>query len=349
MEDDEAQEQPVAAPVAHAPPAAVPVAAPVPAAAPSPQAEATARPAARAATPPPPPPPAHAVEEEDEEEEAAPAAAPAPRAVPAAPPAAAPTPALAPAPSPPPPAAAAPAPPAPTPPPPPPPGGRRVAVITGGTGGIGCALARELLQRNAWDVILAVNEAHPERAKEVVASLQGAIPGAGTPAAPRLVALPLDLAKPTSVEDFASKVMEMCPRCARTRACVAWPCARALHATHALVHHHIVTLRLKTCPRFAPRRARISIHWLFLNAAVGDVASGLFGHTPQLTAEGHEQTVAVNYLGHYALTLRLMPALSAAAPARVISVSCGRHSHAWRLDFEDWQMLAPGTWFKVRA
>ncbi len=76
----------------------------------------------------------------------------------------------------------------------------------------------------------------------------------------------------------------------------------------------------------------------------------MFGHhTPRLTAEGHERTVAVNYLGHYALTLRLMPALTAAAPARVVSVSCGRHSHAWRLDFEDWMSLAPGTWFKVRA
>jgi NAD(P)-dependent dehydrogenase (short-subunit alcohol dehydrogenase family) len=75
----------------------------------------------------------------------------------------------------------------------------------------------------------------------------------------------------------------------------------------------------------------------------------MFGHhTPQLTAEGHERTVAVNYLGHYALTLRLMPALTAAAPARVVSVTCVRHSHAWRLDFEDWMSLAPGTWFKVR-
>jgi NAD(P)-dependent dehydrogenase (short-subunit alcohol dehydrogenase family) len=244
-------------------------------------------------------------EREDEEEEEQPAA-PLPQATPQPTraatqqpaPAAAAAPQTAPAAAAAQPAAAAPAPPA---APLPPPGPRRIAVITGGTGGIGLALARELLRRDAWDVVVGASERHPDAAKAAVAALLGAFPAANTPGGPRLVALPLDLAKPTSVEDFASKVVELCPR----------------------------------------------VHWLFLNAAIGDVAASMLPTAPKLTADGHEETVAVNYLGHYALTLRLMPALSAAFPSRVVSVSCGRHTHAWRLDWENWQLLKPGTWFKA--
>jgi NAD(P)-dependent dehydrogenase (short-subunit alcohol dehydrogenase family) len=132
-----------------------------------------------------------------------------------------------------------------------------------------------------------------------VAALKASVPFLDEQDAPRLLALPLDLSRPTSVEDFASRVMSITP----------------------------------------------SVHWLFLNAAVGDVASSLWGSKPVLTADGHEQTVATNYFGHYLLCRHLLKALTFAAPSRIVSVSCGRHKHAWPLDHTNWQSLNPSPWW----
>lgn len=259
------------------------------------------------AAPPPEPAPAPAVTAE-EQPEAAPAVAEA--VTPAGPPAT-PTPEAAQPP---------PGPPQPSRPPPPPPNGRRVAVITGGTRGIGFATAAKLLRRNDFDgahprgyvarhaltrdpfcaVIIAVRETSgPAVADEAVAALKASVPFLDEQDAPRLLALPLDLTRPTSVEDFASRVMSITP----------------------------------------------SVHWLFLNAAVGDVASSVWGSKPVLTAEGHEQTVATNYFGHYLLCHHLLKALTFAAPSRIVSVSCGRHKHAWLLDHTNWQSLNPAPWW----
>jgi len=46
------------------------------------------------------------------------------------------------------------------------------------------------------------------------------------------------------------------------------------------------------------------------------------------TAQGHEQHFGVNYLGHFALTLRLLPTM-AKPEARVVSVSSIAHGHWW--------------------
>ncbi len=56
----------------------------------------------------------------------------------------------------------------------------------------------------------------------------------------------------------------------------------------------------------------------------------------QLTVDGLEQTFAVNHLGHFELTLRLLPVVRAAAPARIINVSSESHQGA-RIDFDDLQ------------
>jgi len=199
------------------------------------------------------------------------------------------------------PSALPPGPPGPRRPPPPPPAGRRVAVITGGTSGIGFTTAVKLLRRNDFDVIIGANEAHgPEAADASVAALKASVPYMDEPDAPRLLALPLDLAKPTSVEDFATRVMAISPK----------------------------------------------VHWLFLNAGVGDVSSSMWGSEPVLTQDGHERTVAVNYHGHYLLTRHLLKALTFAAPSRVVAVSCSRHTHAWHLDHTNWQMLNPAPWWQ---
>jgi len=46
---------------------------------------------------------------------------------------------------------------------------------------------------------------------------------------------------------------------------------------------------------------------------------------PKLSAEGFEQTFAVNHLGHFLLTNLLLPRLRASAPARLVVVASGGH------------------------
>lgn len=52
------------------------------------------------------------------------------------------------------------------------------------------------------------------------------------------------------------------------------------------------------------------------------------------TPEGFESQLGTNHLGHFALTVLLLPALRAAAPARVVSLSSSAHRRA-DLDFTD--------------
>jgi NAD(P)-dependent dehydrogenase (short-subunit alcohol dehydrogenase family) len=74
--------------------------------------------------------------------------------------------------------------------------------------------------------------------------------------------------------------------------------------------------------------------------------AGLWNRQRRLTADGHESTFGVNHLGHYALTLELLDALKAGAPARIVNVSSQAH-HAARWDWEDVQREK--RWSGVRA
>jgi len=58
--------------------------------------------------------------------------------------------------------------------------------------------------------------------------------------------------------------------------------------------------------------------------------------TRHTTVDGFELQFATNYLGHFALTGRLMPLLTAAPSARVVSLSSGTH-HMGRIDLADLQ------------
>lgn len=53
-----------------------------------------------------------------------------------------------------------------------------------------------------------------------------------------------------------------------------------------------------------------------------------------VTADGFESTFAVNHLASFLLTQRLLPLLTASAPARIISVASGGHRQA-TMDFDD--------------
>ena len=57
---------------------------------------------------------------------------------------------------------------------------------------------------------------------------------------------------------------------------------------------------------------------LILNAGVYNFSGGY-----KSSADGFESTFAVNHLGHFLLTHKLLPALEAAAPSRVVVVGSG--------------------------
>lgn len=63
--------------------------------------------------------------------------------------------------------------------------------------------------------------------------------------------------------------------------------------------------------------------------------AGVMGYrTRQVTVDGFEAQFGINYLGHFALTLRLLPALLAGGGARVVSVSSLAH-RGGRIAFDD--------------
>ena len=72
-----------------------------------------------------------------------------------------------------------------------------------------------------------------------------------------------------------------------------------------------------------------SLHVLVNNA-------GLMLSDRRLTADGFEMTLGVNHLGHFALTLLLLPLLKASAPARIVNVSSVAHKTVRQgLDLDD--------------
>jgi NAD(P)-dependent dehydrogenase (short-subunit alcohol dehydrogenase family) len=82
------------------------------------------------------------------------------------------------------------------------------------------------------------------------------------------------------------------------------------------------------------------LHLLVLNAGF---AREFSAKMPELTEEGFESTVGTNHLAHFYLTLRLLPALAAAAPSRVVVVSSRAYEVAPTLDTADLQLVKPGA------
>ena len=64
--------------------------------------------------------------------------------------------------------------------------------------------------------------------------------------------------------------------------------------------------------------------------------AGVIPRRRELTVDGLEMQLAVNHLAYFLLTDLLLPQLKAGAPARIINVSSGAHTHA-EIDFDDLQ------------
>ncbi|HXN31052.1 MAG TPA: SDR family oxidoreductase [Polyangiaceae bacterium] len=64
--------------------------------------------------------------------------------------------------------------------------------------------------------------------------------------------------------------------------------------------------------------------------------AGVFVPKRHVTADGFEETFAVNHLAYFLLTHELLDLLKASAPARIVNVSSHAHSHA-KINWEDLQ------------
>ena len=68
--------------------------------------------------------------------------------------------------------------------------------------------------------------------------------------------------------------------------------------------------------------------------------AGVINNHRRETQDGLEEMFAVNHLGHFLLTLRLLPQLAAAPAARIVHTASGAHAMIPRFDFADYNWTA---------
>jgi len=149
----------------------------------------------------------------------------------------------------------------------------KVAVVTGGNGGLGLETVRQLTARGATVVIGARNL---EKAAAARSQIESTVPGAA------IGILQLDLGSLASIAAFTAAVKAAHPR----------------------------------------------VDLLFNNAGVMAVKEGT-------TADGFETQFGTNHLGHFALTMHLLPALLAAPAARVVSTTSTARWRAGKYDLSN--------------
>src|SRR3954468_4370904 len=146
----------------------------------------------------------------------------------------------------------------------------------------------------------------------VVAVVTGATRGIGRPVAERLAALGAHVVLPVRNPAQGEQVAEMIQQ-------------RNGHADVFRADLSSLASVRSAGDEIARRHPRIGL--LINNAAV-------ITRRREVTADGLERQFAVNHLAHFLLTLRLLDALRACAPARIVNVSSGAHA-GQRIDFDD--------------
>jgi len=108
---------------------------------------------------------------------------------------------------------------------------------------------------------------------------------------------------------------------------------RARHPDAAVRYAHLDLASLASVAEFADRfvaeRGRLDL--LVNNAGV------MVPPTRHATADGFELQFGTNYLGHFALTAQLLPALRAGARPRVVNLGSGAHRLQAAIHFDDLQ------------
>jgi NAD(P)-dependent dehydrogenase (short-subunit alcohol dehydrogenase family) len=151
----------------------------------------------------------------------------------------------------------------------------KVAIVTGGSSGIGQYTALGLAQRGAAVVITARNK---KRLGETASWLRREVPGA------TVETETVDFASLASVRDLARRI---------------------------LARHSAIPILVNNAGMVMARRA--------------------------VTADGFEAIFQINHLAPFLLTNLLLPAVKAAAPARIVTVASGAAQRAI-IDFDDLQM-----------
>lgn len=108
---------------------------------------------------------------------------------------------------------------------------------------------------------------------------------------------------------------------------------RAQHPAASITYEHLDLASLASVREFAGRFARehAALDLLINNAGVMALP------TRQTTVDGFEMQFGTNYLGHFALTAQLLPALRKGRGPRVVSLSSVAHKLRAAIHFDDLQ------------
>lgn len=110
--------------------------------------------------------------------------------------------------------------------------------------------------------------------------------------------------------------------------------AQALRDATRNTHAHVVTLDLGSLASIHAAAEQCRARWPKLDLLINN--AGVMATPQGTTRDGFELQFGTNHLGHVLLTLLLLPALRAAAPARVVALSSSAHRHS-DIHFDDIQ------------
>lgn len=108
--------------------------------------------------------------------------------------------------------------------------------------------------------------------------------------------------------------------------------AAQIRARHAGARVEVEPLDLSALGSVRVCAERLAARFSHLECLVNN--AGIMSVPRSFTVDGHERQLAVNYLGHFALTGRLLPLLLAGAQPRVVTVTSATY-RTGRLDFSD--------------
>ncbi|HEY0754943.1 MAG TPA: SDR family NAD(P)-dependent oxidoreductase [Ktedonobacteraceae bacterium] len=107
---------------------------------------------------------------------------------------------------------------------------------------------------------------------------------------------------------------------------------QTLRAAYPDEQVHFLLLDLGSLVSVRQAAAQFSAQWNRLDVLINNAA--VMATPLGYTSEGFEQQFGINFLGHFLLTRLLLPVLSKAAPARVVSLTSSAH-RASDIHFED--------------
>jgi NAD(P)-dependent dehydrogenase (short-subunit alcohol dehydrogenase family) len=108
--------------------------------------------------------------------------------------------------------------------------------------------------------------------------------------------------------------------------------AQALRAATTNERAHVLAIDLGSLASVRQAAAQIRAQWPKVDLLINN--AGVMATPREYTPEGFERQLGTNHLGHYLLTGLLLPALQAAAPARVVVLSSSAHRRS-DVHFED--------------